>query len=243
MAVHILNGDALLRHFPTEIEGITIIMRECLVDGPVTGDSLPEFFNNRQQFLSAYELEEPDYYLQYVLPELQKMIDLNQQERVYLWFEFDLFCQINLWFICSLMDAKPKPPALYWVVPSIAHKFGFAGMSQLELQHSFKNPISLQPHQIHKMATLWVAWKNRDHNALATMKAGFYDLPGLPDAIDWAVDELSEKRSTQILSEIIAQTTDPTFAKVFRQFYIRAQYLGYGDLQVKRIYRALIEAR
>ena len=39
---HVLNGDALKEQFPPTITGDIIVIRECLVDGPVTGNNVDD---------------------------------------------------------------------------------------------------------------------------------------------------------------------------------------------------------
>ncbi|WP_211277476.1 hypothetical protein [Nonlabens spongiae] len=49
---HILNGDALKEQFPKTIPGKIIVGRECLVDGPVQGDSLSAFLSSGRHSLA-----------------------------------------------------------------------------------------------------------------------------------------------------------------------------------------------
>ncbi len=49
--VHFLNGDALLDQFTESISGERLVMRECLIEGPVQGDSLDSFYRDRLEFL------------------------------------------------------------------------------------------------------------------------------------------------------------------------------------------------
>ena len=60
---HILNGDVLKNQFPKQVPGQIIVARECLVDGPVDGDSMEELFETRSSFIQkAYgDYEDEDY--------------------------------------------------------------------------------------------------------------------------------------------------------------------------------------
>ena len=51
---HILNGDALLERFPENIEGPKYIIRECLLEGRLEGETLEEFFENRAKFIENF---------------------------------------------------------------------------------------------------------------------------------------------------------------------------------------------
>ncbi|NBC04287.1 MAG: hypothetical protein GVY20_11350 [Bacteroidetes bacterium] len=48
---HRLNGDALKEQFPVRISGEIIVCRECLVDGPVDGETLGNLFETRANFI------------------------------------------------------------------------------------------------------------------------------------------------------------------------------------------------
>ena len=101
---HILNGDALKEQFPEDIKGTLIIARECLIEGNVDGDTFDSFFNNRAQFISKNYGDTKEAYLQNVKTEFQKILTLEPDSNVNLWFEDDLFCQVNFWFIIHLLS-------------------------------------------------------------------------------------------------------------------------------------------
>ena len=98
---HILNGDILKEQFP-DISGELIVARECLVDGDVNGKNLAELYNSRAKFISknyrGYSIR--DYY-EKTVPEFQKIQDIPENSDINLWFEDDLFCQVNLWFVVT----------------------------------------------------------------------------------------------------------------------------------------------
>lgn len=50
---HIFNGDQLLAQLSPEITGTHIVIRECLMDGPVAADTLHDFYKMRARFLTT----------------------------------------------------------------------------------------------------------------------------------------------------------------------------------------------
>ena len=101
---HILNGDALLEQLPDSIEGERLVCRECLVDGDVQGDTLEELYATRAKFIGThYPGETEEGYYAEAVPELNKIAAIPAGSNVYLWFEDDLFCQVNLWFVASML--------------------------------------------------------------------------------------------------------------------------------------------
>jgi hypothetical protein len=52
MVYNILNGDALAYSFPdAKIVGETIVVREALIDGSLSGDNLHDFWHTRAQYM------------------------------------------------------------------------------------------------------------------------------------------------------------------------------------------------
>ena len=71
--VHILNGDALLEQFPRDLKGASIVFRECLVDGPVTGNSLKELYQKRSAFFAqTYQVCTPIEYEERIVSEFKR---------------------------------------------------------------------------------------------------------------------------------------------------------------------------
>ena len=103
--VHILNGDALAATFRTSgIHGEVIVCRECFVDGPVSADNTDDFWTERAQFIQQDVDGDADEYFKNVKTEFDKISELNSDNDIFLWFEHDLFCQANMWFIISLLN-------------------------------------------------------------------------------------------------------------------------------------------
>ena len=101
----ILNGDALLDQFLETIPGDRIVMRECMVQGNVEGNSLDEILVSRKAFMqSDFGVSEKEY-TDDSEAEILKIKNISDGI-VNLWFEEDLFCQVNLWFSCYLLAEK-----------------------------------------------------------------------------------------------------------------------------------------
>lgn len=91
---HILNGDALKVQFPEVLKGNIIVARECLI-GDVQGKNLEQFFHTRAQFISNFEDYNYDDYFQDTVSEFEKIRAIPENAVINLWFEDDLFCQVN----------------------------------------------------------------------------------------------------------------------------------------------------
>ena len=113
MIYHILNGDSLACSFPeTKINGEMIVVREGLIDGDLSGDTLPYFWQSRAKYMGLAEAE----YHNNVVKEFEKIMNAPDNSEFNLWFEYDLFCQVNMWFVISIINTlsiKKKVYAVY----------------------------------------------------------------------------------------------------------------------------------
>ena len=96
--LHILNGDSTAQILEkSSITGDLIVWREMLCEGPLTKEvGSDDFWKCRYSFfeneLSVSKLE----YFDKTIKEIIKIEDIANYEEVILWFEYDLFCQVNL---------------------------------------------------------------------------------------------------------------------------------------------------
>ncbi|MBL4704861.1 MAG: DUF1835 domain-containing protein, partial [Flavobacteriales bacterium] len=115
---HILNGDSLKDQFPDNISGEIIVARECLVDGNVNGLDLAELFQTRARFISQnYDGYTAHDYYEKSVPEFQKMQDITSDADINLWFEDDLFCQVNFWFVIHLLSSSIQDNRIFLIRP------------------------------------------------------------------------------------------------------------------------------
>lgn len=236
MRIHVLPGDAQAETFrETGLEGEVVICRECLIEGPVNALDLDEFWGARADFLSV-DLET---YSAKTVAEFEKLTALKAGEEVNLWFEYELFCQANMWFCLYLLrDTKSE---VYRVDPVVRDESeiwkGFGRLSAADLQECYAERTKFETSDILFGADLWKAYRSGDHQKLkelSTTKSACF--PYLQDVCDAEIEK--GVRPKQILKEIIASgLTD--FDKIFPAFSAQAGVYGYGDSQVRRILREI----
>ncbi len=241
LTYHVLNGDALRERFPTEILGERIVFRECLVDGPVKAKDLTDFFEIRGKFLSANhgELDSPDY-TSYVISEFNKLLGIEQESEVNLWFEDDLFCQVNLWFAIHLL--KGKNVNLFLVKPDRLSPYSFADYDQEALRGLLNQRVLIQTPEA--WSQLWLAYSNNDLELLMEQaKQMGEEFPFLEEAVEAHVDRAPADepgRPEQALLQIMDDLKTKEFSLVFREFTKREPIYGFGDVQVKRLFDSLV---
>ena len=245
MTIHVLTGDALLSNFPEgKLTGAIAINRECLIEGPVAFTNLEDFWQERESYLLDAYPESDISYPDDVVFEFEKLKELQQGDEVNLWFENDLFCQINLWFTISLLPENGV--AVYRIVPVIDNPEelwnGFGPMSSNELMDCFNKRILLTPEDLQLGKKLWQAYSTanlQELEKLAVIKSKAF--PYLKEVCDAHIQRTSTQpgRPEKALKGIIDNGTT-SFESAFEQFSEQEGIYGFGDMQVKRIFEQLI---
>lgn len=237
MILHVLPGDATVETFKASgIEGDIAVCRECLVVGDVSGSSLSEFWENRARFLNA----DHSGYQENVVGEFAKLTAFGSGDEINLWFEYELFCQANMWFCLNLLSASPAD--IFRVAPVTLSEEetwdGFANLTPPDLKACFDKRVKLSPDDVELGRRLWSAYRTDDNRALDELsKIESPAFPKLRDACLAAIEK--ESRPKRIISEII-EDGEKDFSAIFKEFRSRAGEYGYGDSQVKDIWQKLL---
>lgn len=235
---HILNGDALADQFPTSIPGEKIVLRECLVDGPVNGGSLEELFEARANYLSS---ENKSNYYQKVVPEVKKILAISDSSQVNFWFEDDLFCQVNFWFAANLLSSSEIE--FSYVRPTSDIEVGFGGMNVVELEMAFQNRSKLLNHDLQIFSQLWASYCTGELDSSENVQLnGDFDfiIPAIKAHLDRKPDDSGFGRPERSLLKIMEDLNTKEFGTVFKEFSKREGIYGFGDLQVRRIYDRIL---
>jgi len=243
---HILNGDSLQGQFPSSILGKTIVARECLVDGDVTGTTLDELFSMRAAFLTNFidTLNEKNYY-QTTVAEFERMQQIPENSEINLWFEDDLFCQVNLWFVFHLLKENCKNSLIYLVRPNKGNEYSFGNMSKSELTEAFQNRIKIELKEFQKLAKLWRFYQNNEIDRIVEIANNLkINYPFLLPAIYAHSNRIHRNgqlgRPVQSLIQIKKELETSEFDPVFKEFCKREAIYGFGDVQVKRMLDELV---
>lgn len=237
---HILNGDALAEQFPIGINGVKIVLRECLVDGPVDADNLSDLYNIRSQYLTNTYGDIGINYKSDVEPEFAKILSIPKSASVYLWFERDLFCQVNCWFTCYLLEQHLGDNDVFFVLPTSDLEWGFGGMNSHELESAFINPIPVSGLELIELAKLWEAYQKTDILKMRELTNELSRFEWIQKAVDVVIDLMVNNTPNQILKALIDQFGSDNFEPVFQQFHKQVPIYGYGDLQVKRLFDEIV---
>ena len=248
MTFHILNGDCIAdQHKQTSIRGQQIVCAECLIDGDLSGDTLSEFWESRARFISdSYAASSDEYYTK-VVSAFETILKLPKDAEVSLWFENDLFCQANMWFVLSLLNKRP-PATLYRVFPVIENPInqwkGFGVSNARQLEEAYQSKVKLSREDLNLGANLWNAYKLGDFKTLKELSRQsstvFQQLEEVVQAhIDRFPADHTLGRPEKAIKELIEhKSTD--FKVVFAEFSKNHGIYGFGDTQVQQMYDRLV---
>ena len=240
---HILNGDSLKERM-TGIIGQKIVIRECLVVGDVKGASLTELFQERMSFFEREYDVSNEGYRSKVISEISKILQIKDGAIVNLWFENDLFCQVNFWFSVHILHQLKKKLKLFLVSPTVDSWLGFGAMLKNDLEEAL--PMKKEITQINQefLSQLWSAYKTSSWQQLRDLSHKLtLPIDDLKNVVEAHIERFPEDhqlgRPHRSILKIAAELKDPTFGNIFKAFCKTEGIYGFGDLQVEHMIKEL----
>jgi len=236
MIYHVLPGDAQVEEFrKSGLAGDLIVFREAMIVGPVDADNIDDFWDQRAQFILAEHGEDVIVYHEKVADEINKLLDVPVGAEVNLWFEYELFCSVNMWLCLDLL--KDSQADIFRVAPLNALPDdvwkGFGKHTADDLKNCFEARTQFAAEDVAKGSQLWDAFRQRDSARL--LELGEYRsqcFPFLKEVCDAAA--AIETHPAKLIRELKAEGLSD-LQSVFPEFQKRAGVYGFGDLQVERL--------
>jgi len=159
--LHITNGDITTNYLKKlNYSGSFITWREMLSEGKTTSDIGSEtFWKNRFEFLkSSYNISKKSF-IDYTLKEYRNLCKHKDQDEIVLWFENDLYCQINMLAVISWLKRYRHGYQITLVCSGkIKGSTKMLGLSQLkkeEVHKHFTNRVTLKQDDIEYADYIW----------------------------------------------------------------------------------------
>ena len=159
--LHITNGDNTTNYLKKlHFSGDFITWREMLCEGKTTTDVGSEiFWKNRFNFLkSSYKISKQKF-INYTLKEYRNLCKKKDTKEIVLWFEYDLFCQINMIAVISWLKKYRKGYHISLVCSGkIKGSKKLKGLSELtenQLHQHYKNRVDLTQDDIEYADYIW----------------------------------------------------------------------------------------
>lgn len=239
---NITNGDYLAEKLKqTTISGEIIICREALVAGPIQAETIDKLWDIRSGFISKNYFGEKEDYYHKVVSEFEKIKNIPENSEVNLWFEDDLFCQVNMWF-CLTLVPKWRNIKIYRVFPknSSENKWEeFSDSNDVDLQEAWKSKILFLQKDIDLGCDLWKAYQNNDRNKLKQFSRHESDcFHFLRDLI-----RVYQNVNPETFVRDLMHNGTMNFNAVFEKFRNELGIFGFGDLKVKQFYDKILRER
>ena len=250
MVYNILNGDSLAYSFPdAKIDGEIIVVREGLIDGELSGDNLHDFWQSRAGYMRITETE----YNNSIVKEFEKIMNAPDDSEFNLWFEYDLFCQVNMWFVISIINNLPVKKKVYAVYTSYLDRSdkhfwnGFGPANSSQLQVCFADRILLSNADLQLGQELWTAYKDNNFEELIRLANNqSLAFPYLQEVVKAHIDRFPKDGTNgrpEKVIEDITKNISTDFHKVFKEFWNRESIYGFGDTQLKHLYDKVMHDR
>jgi hypothetical protein len=243
-SLHITNGNSLTTVL-NEIgfEGEKLTWQEMLCEGPTIEKVYSEeFFKLRASFFN--EFYDIDLDPEIINEEIDKLNHSEKYSEIILWFEYDLFCHINMVAVISLIQQIKIDLPLYLVcsgrIEGSKSLKGLPELSSQQLLKHYNNKVLLNKEDINIATTVWGIYCGIDHNLLKPYIVTPSSFKYLSNCLKAHLERFPNSVSgLNILERNILKIVDKhniTSKHHLLGYALNYQgYYGYGDMQLIRI--------
>lgn len=159
--LHITNGDSFTERLKSlDIPGDIITWREMLCEGKTEPNVGSEsFWKTRFEFLSKNYKVTKTWFVEKTLKEYRSLCNHKQQDQIILWFEYDLFCQINMLAVISWLKSFRRHAEISLVCSgdedSSDRLYGLNELSDEQLHSLYEKRVALTQDDIEYADYVW----------------------------------------------------------------------------------------
>ena len=252
-ALHIVNGDHLMQRIQGFGWGAEfVVWREMLCEGPsdIKIDT-ESAIKKRIQFLQKYYRITAEDYEKKFITQLRKLSTIKSYDEIVLWFDSDLFCQINMIAAISLVLRKMKKTTAVYLVGNLRENNKndlkpLSLLSDAEILEYYDKRSLLDMNDLEFASYIWTIYcesnpakiigqikKQSNFQYLAIcLRAHLQRFPNMLTGLN-------------TLEHNILQMVDTYEIQNMRQllgYALEYQgYYGYGDVQMKRVLARLFQ--
>ena len=246
--LHITNGDITTNYLKSlKFQGKFITWREMLCEGKTSIDVGSEsFWKTRFEFLkSSYKVTKKTF-IDFTLKEYRTLCQEKSQKEIVLWFDSNLFCQINMIAIISWIKRFRKGEKVTMVYShmiddgSTQNLAYFNDLTQDQIRRHYKNRMTLSQDDIEYADYVWQLYCSNNPLRLETVHKSNPSSPfiNLTDALSLHLKRFpSTENGLNVVENFIIQTaeeTKPISKHKLTERLLENQRdfsLGYGDAQ------------
>lgn len=242
--LHIHNGESTAGTAKkTDIPGQHLAWREALVCGPAPGGLSEDKFRNIRagHLANAYGVD-----LAACEKELRDQEDaltrFPDHEEVVLWFEHDLFCQVQLVYLLAWLAQREIGSTKLSLIcigefPGLPDFRGLGQLNEEQLTSLFPQRREITPAQLSIGSKAWRAYSSSNPKEIESLLASdLTELPFLQSAFIKHLQRFPSPRNglgrvENLALELVAEGQHE-FASLFSEFGKREPEYGFGDAQV-----------
>lgn len=244
--LHITNGDSFTEKLGAlQLKGEVITWREMLCEGKtLTNVGSESFWKTRFEFFNKNYKVTKSRFIEHTLKEYRSLCNHKQQDQIVLWFEYDLFCQINMLAVISWLKNHRRYAEISLVCSGkeddTDRLYGLSELSTEKLLELHKNKTVLSQDDIEYADYIWQLYCSDNPIRLENLKDfDNYQFTYLHDAIQAHLKRFpSIKNGLNAMENTILQLASeqkPATRKELLGTVLRHQNLyGFGDIQYQR---------
>ncbi len=159
--LHITNGDTTTNRIQKlNFQGNIITWREMLCEGKTPVDVGSEnFWKTRFYFLKSSYKVSKQRFIDYTVKEYRSLCNQKEQDEIVLWFEYDLFCQINMLAVISWLKRYRKGRQISLIccgeINNQEKLFSLNELTNSELKELYNNRTQLTKDDIEYADYIW----------------------------------------------------------------------------------------
>lgn len=246
--LHITNGSNLTT-FLKELDygGDILTWEEMLCEGPtISKINSIDFLKVRASFFRTYY--DIDLNSREIILELGILDHPEKYSEIVLWFEFDLFCHINMLGVINLLHQKNVKLPLFLVCSGrIEGEKNLKGLSELspeQLTKHYSEKIELTIEDIELAINIWEIYCGKDHNLLKPYIVQSSNFKYLSNCLKAHLKRFPDSKTglnvlEQNILEIIKNNDIKSQNQLLGYALNYQGYYGYGDIQFNRIIHML----
>lgn len=246
--LHITNGSSLTEYLKDlGITGTFLTWHEILCEGPTIREiDTNAFVETRRSFLNEfYNIDIDEYEFK---KEMYKLDDVSDYSEIVLWFEYDLFCHINLVGVISLLTQKKIDLPMYLVCSGrIKEAKELKGLTELlpeQLLQHYKDKVRLTEEDIDIAKSVWDIYCGKDHNLLKPYIVKTSSFKYLNNCLKAHLKRFPDSKNGLCALEhniltLIKENEIKSRHHLLGYALNYQGYYGFGDIQLKRMIDAL----
>jgi hypothetical protein len=159
--LHITNGDSTTNYLKKlNFQGTIVTWREMLCEGKTEVKvGSEQFWKSRFDFLKQSYNVTKKQFIDLTLKEYRNLCNQKTQEEIVLWFEYDLFCQVNMLAVISWLKRYRKGRKISLVcsgkVKNSTKLYGLAQLSEAQISDQYQHKIMLSIDDIEYADYVW----------------------------------------------------------------------------------------